>query len=81
MPPAVVGKIIAHAEKTFGFAPTIEITAEANPTSVEAKVMSEFYHAGVNRPMGIQSLDHDILKFLGREHGGRSIVSAGYRPA
>ena len=40
MPPAVVGKIIAHAEKTFGFAPTIEITAEANPTSVEAKVMS-----------------------------------------
>ena len=57
MPPAVVGKIIAHAEKTFGFAPTIEITAEANPTSVEAKVMSEFYHAGVNRvSMGVNLL-------------------------
>ena len=49
MPPAVVDKLIAHAEKTFGFSPTIEITAEANPTSVEAKVMSEFYHAGVNQ--------------------------------
>ena len=77
MPPAVVGKIIAHAEKKFGFAPTIEITAEANPTSVEAKVMSEFYHAGVNRvSMGVQSLDHDILKFLGREHDVAEALSA-----
>jgi len=77
MPPAVVGKIIAHAEKTFGFAPTIEITAEANPTSVEAKAMSEFYHAGVNRvSMGVQSLDHDILKFLGREHDVAEALSA-----
>ena len=77
MPPAVVGKIIAHAEKTFGFAPTIEITAEANPTSVEAKVMSEFYHAGVNRvSMGVQSLDHDILKFLGREHDVAEALAA-----
>ena len=77
MPPAVVGKIIAHAEKTFGFAPTIEITAEANPTSVEAKAMREFYHAGVNRvSMGVQSLDHDILKFLGREHDVAEALSA-----
>jgi putative oxygen-independent coproporphyrinogen III oxidase len=77
MPPAVVGKIIAHAEKTFGFAPTIEITAEANPTSVEAKAMNEFYHAGVNRvSMGVQSLDHDILKFLGREHDVAEALSA-----
>ena len=77
MPPAVVGRIIAHAEKTFGFAPTIEITAEANPTSVEAKVMSEFYHAGVNRvSMGVQSLDDDILKFLGREHDVAEALSA-----
>lgn len=77
MPPAVVGKIIDHAKKTFGFAPTIEITIEANPTSAEAKVMSEFYHAGVNRvSMGVQSLDHDILKFLGREHDVAETLSA-----
>ena len=54
MPPNIVAKIIGHAEKTFGFAPTIEITAEANPTSVEAQVMTEFFHAGVNRvSMGV----------------------------
>ena len=77
MPPAVIGKIIAHAEKIFGFAPTIEITAEANPTSVEAKIMTEFYHAGVNRvSMGVQSLDNDILKFLGREHDVAEALSA-----
>ena len=64
MPPNIVGKIISHAEKTFGFAPAIEITAEANPTSVEAQVMTEFFHAGVNRvSMGVQSFDNEILQF------------------
>ena len=77
MPPNVVDKIIAHAEKTFGFAPKIEITAEANPTSVEATAMTEFYHAGVNRvSMGVQSLDNNILKFLGREHDVAEALSA-----
>ena len=77
MPPAVVGKIITHAEKTFGFVPTIEITTEANPTSVEAKVMTEFYQAGVNRvSIGVQSLDNAMLKFLGREHDVAEAMSA-----
>jgi putative oxygen-independent coproporphyrinogen III oxidase len=77
MPAAVVGKVIAHAEKTFSFAPTIEISAEANPTSVEAKIMTEFYHAGVNRvSMGVQSLDNNVLKFLGREHDVAEALAA-----
>ena len=77
MPPNIVGKIISHAEKTFGFAPAIEITAEANPTSVEAQVMTEFFHAGVNRvSMGVQSFDNEILRFLGREHNAAEALSA-----
>lgn len=77
MPPEVINKIIAHAEKTFGFNPMIEITAEANPTSVEAKIITEFHHAGVNRvSMGVQSLDDDVLKFLGREHSAAEALSA-----
>ena len=77
MPPAIVEKIITHAEKTFGFAPKIEITAEANPTSIESKAMTEFYHAGINRvSMGVQSLDQDVLKFLGREHDVAEALSA-----
>ena len=77
MPPNIVGKIISHAEKTFGFAPAIEITAEANPTSIEAQVMTEFFHAGVNRvSMGVQSFDNEILQFLGREHNAAEALSA-----
>ncbi len=77
MTAAVVGKVIAHAEKTFGFAPKIEISTEANPTSVEAKIMTEFYHAGVNRvSMGVQSLDNNVLRFLGREHDVAEALAA-----
>ena len=77
MPPNIVAKIISHAEKTFGFSPAIEITAEANPTSVEAKVMTEFFHAGVNRvSMGVQSFDNEILQFLGRQHDAAEALFA-----
>lgn len=69
MPPWLVEHIITHAQKLFGFMSDIEITAEANPTSVETKAMIGFREVGVNRvSMGIQSLDDADLKFLGREH-------------
>ena len=42
MPPALVERLIRHAEDLFGFIGDIEITAEANPTSVEAKAMLGF---------------------------------------
>jgi len=77
MPAAIVGKIITHAEALFGFSPTIEITAEANPTSVEAHAMTAFHHAGVNRvSMGVQSLDDQLLGFLGREHSAKDALAA-----
>ena len=67
MPPALVERLIRHAEDLFGFMSDIEITAEANPTSVEAEAMLGFQKAGVNRvSMGVQSLDDASLKFLGR---------------
>ena len=69
MTPAVVGQVIAHANKLFGLDPMVEITAEANPTSIEAGRMLAFRHTGVNRiSMGVQSLDDRVLAFLGREH-------------
>ncbi len=47
----------------------IEITLEANPTSIEAQKFIDFKSAGINRvSVGIQSLDDSSLKFLGREH-------------
>ena len=77
MPPLLVERLIRHAEDLFGFTGDIEITAEANPTSVEAEAMLGFQKAGVNRiSMGVQSLDDASLKFLGREHSATDALQA-----
>ena len=77
MPPWLVEQLITHAQNLFGFVDDIEITAEANPTSVEAKSMLEFRQAGINRvSMGVQSLDDANLKFLGREHSVTDALAA-----
>ena len=77
MPPILVERLIRHAEDLFGFTDDIEITAEANPTSVEAEAMLEFQKAGVSRvSMGVQSLDDAGLKFLGREHSAADALQA-----
>lgn len=69
MPPATVAALITAAEQHWGFAPDIEITLEANPSSVEAARFADLAAAGVNRvSLGLQSLDNDVLKLLGRAH-------------
>ena len=69
MPPATVAALIEAAEAHWGFASDIEITLEANPSSVEAARFADLAAAGVNRvSLGLQSLDDDALRFLGRAH-------------
>ncbi len=69
MPPALVETLIAAAERHWGFADDIEITLEANPSSVEAANFHDLAGAGVNRvSLGLQSLDDQTLEFLGRAH-------------
>jgi oxygen-independent coproporphyrinogen-3 oxidase len=69
MPPATVAALLAAAERHWGFAPDIEITLEANPSSVEAARFADLAAAGVNRvSLGLQALDDQALKFLGRAH-------------
>jgi putative oxygen-independent coproporphyrinogen III oxidase len=69
MPPATVAALIARAEAQWGFAPDIEITLEANPSSVEAARFADLAAAGINRvSLGLQSLDDKALQFLGRAH-------------
>lgn len=65
----VVGRVIEAASKRWVFSNDIEITLEANPSSVEAKKFSEFKSVGVNRvSIGVQALnDPDLIK-LGRLH-------------
>jgi putative oxygen-independent coproporphyrinogen III oxidase len=69
MPPALVAALLAEAERSWGFAPGIEITLEANPSSVEAAAFARLAAVGVNRvSLGLQSLDDAALQFLGRLH-------------
>ena len=77
MPPKLAAALIAEAERCWGFAPDIEITLEANPTSVEASRFADLSAAGVNRvSMGLQSLDDASLRFLGREHDAAEGLAA-----
>ncbi|WP_121119374.1 radical SAM family heme chaperone HemW [Croceibacterium ferulae] len=70
MPPALVAALLAEAERLWGFTSDIEITLEANPSSVEADRFASLAAAGVNRAsLGLQALDDDALRFLGRLHG------------
>jgi len=69
MPPTTVAALLAAAERHWGFAPDIEITLEANPSSVEAARFADLAAAGVNRvSLGLQALDNEALHFLGRAH-------------
>ena len=69
MPPATVAALLEAAEQAWGFAPGIEITLEANPSSVEAARFADLAAAGINRvSLGLQALDDQALHFLGRAH-------------
>ena len=69
MPPETVAAVISAAERAWGFEPGIEITLEANPSSVEAARFAAIAAAGVNRvSLGLQALDEQALVFLGRAH-------------
>jgi oxygen-independent coproporphyrinogen-3 oxidase len=71
MPPRLVAALLAEAEALWGFAPGIEITLEANPSSVEAANFAALAAAGINRvSLGIQSFDDATLRWLGRLHDG-----------
>jgi putative oxygen-independent coproporphyrinogen III oxidase len=70
MPPALVAALIEAADRHWGLADDIEITLEANPSSVEAARFADLAAAGVNRvSLGLQALDDNALRFLGRAHG------------
>ena len=77
MPPATAAALITAAERDWGFADDIEITLEANPSSVEAANFADLAAAGVNRvSLGLQALDDATLQFLGRAHQVDESLSA-----
>lgn len=66
---SAMDRLLSMLRNLLGIAPTIEITMEANPGTIEADKFKEFAASGVNRiSLGIQSFNDAHLKLLGRIH-------------
>ncbi|EKD54146.1 MAG: hypothetical protein ACD_60C00120G0016 [uncultured bacterium] len=84
--PSAIEKILVGVQDALPFDSKIEITLEANPGTMDEKNFHGFYQAGINRlSIGIQSLQNEKLKTLGRihnrEHALRAIdiaIKAGF---
>ena len=77
MEPETVATIIEAVAEYWPVRDGLEVTLEANPTSVEAGRFRGYRDAGVNRvSLGVQSLDDDQLKFLGRLHSAAEARAA-----
>jgi oxygen-independent coproporphyrinogen-3 oxidase len=77
MQPATVGAILDAIGKHWSVARDVEVTLEANPTSVEATRFTGYRAAGVNRvSLGVQALDDVSLKELGRLHTAQEALDA-----
>jgi len=77
MRPETVGAVLDAIGKHWRVAPDVEVTLEANPTSVEATRFAGYRAAGVNRvSLGVQALNDASLKELGRLHTAREALDA-----
>jgi putative oxygen-independent coproporphyrinogen III oxidase len=77
MQPQTVGAILDAIGKHWRVAGDVEVTLEANPTSVEATRFRGYRTAGVNRvSLGVQAMDDASLKALGRLHSAREALEA-----
>jgi putative oxygen-independent coproporphyrinogen III oxidase len=77
MEPETAAAVIDRTRELWDTAGDVEITLEANPTSVEASRFAALAQAGVNRvSLGVQALSATDLRFLGREHSPDEALAA-----
>ncbi len=77
MDPETVGAILDGVSRHWRVPQGIEITMEANPSSVEATRFRGYRAAGVNRvSLGVQALNDRDLKLLGRLHDVEDALKA-----
>jgi oxygen-independent coproporphyrinogen-3 oxidase len=75
--PEQVGRLLEGVRRHIPFDPSIEITLEANPGTIEHGRFSGYRDAGVNRvSLGAQTFNEEQLKLLGRIHGSGDIGRA-----
>jgi oxygen-independent coproporphyrinogen-3 oxidase len=77
MEPETVARLLEDARRLFDFQNDLEITLEANPTSIETSRLAALRDAGVNRiSIGVQSLEPEPLAALGRQHSPAQAIAA-----
>ena len=77
MPPEAVGHVLDTIALLWSVSPDVETTLEANPTSIEAENFRGYRAAGVNRvSVGVQALNDEDLKALGRQHSSEEAIAA-----
>ncbi len=77
MPPQLMEAIINKTLQLWKTSSNLEISFEANPSSVESKKFQEFRSAGANRvSLGVQSFDDEALRFLKRPHSTQEAKQA-----
>jgi putative oxygen-independent coproporphyrinogen III oxidase len=77
MEPSTVGTVLDAIAGHWTVAGDVETSLEANPTSVEAANFAAYRAAGINRvSLGVQALDDDALRLLGRQHSAAEAVDA-----
>jgi oxygen-independent coproporphyrinogen-3 oxidase len=75
--PESVAALVATVRSTFAVADTAEFTMEANPSSISEQRARVWREAGINRiSIGVQSLEADALRFLGRVHDADRAIAA-----
>ena len=73
----LITSLLKAVVKAFNIVSDAEITIEANPSSVNEQKLAEYLQAGFNRiSLGVQSLDDEVLKTLGRLHDSKGAVDA-----
>ncbi len=77
MEPATVAGLLDAVGEAWSIDADVEVTLEANPTSVEAERFRGYRAAGVNRvSLGVQALNDTDLKALGRLHSAAEALAA-----
>jgi len=77
MPPHIVSALLIEISDFYNISPSVEITLEANPNSVEVENFQYLAQAGINRlSLGVQSLNEKNLAFLGRTHSLKDALKA-----
>lgn len=77
MDPDVVSEVLDRIRQSWPTANDLEVTLEANPGSVEAGRFSGYAEAGISRiSMGVQALNDDDLRRLGRIHSVQEAYQA-----